>query len=97
MVVADLVWPPSLKSFALSIADLLPEHFADLADGCFGSRDERHIGEAVDQLVIRFLKNRHLRGRKFFGVGVTLVAQGVEAGGDDDRRWMAREIFGAQR
>ena len=97
MVVADLVWPPSLKSFALSIADLLSEHCADLADGFFGRRDERHIGEAVDQLVIRLVENRHIRGRKFFGVGVALVAQGVEAGGDDDRRRMAREIFGAQR
>ena len=70
----------------------------DLADGGVAGRaDRRHAAETVQHPFEALQHDRHARLPQRVGIGFAFVAQRIEAGGDDQRRRSAGEVFGEQR
>ena len=80
--------------FAATAKRSAPQRRDDLADGGVAGRaDRRHAAEAVQHPVEALQHDRHVRLPQRVGIGLAFVAQGIEAGGDDQRRREAGEVF----
>src|SRR5205085_9618209 len=78
--------------------DGLAHQAGDLAAGAVGlGHRGGEGGEAVGHRVVATIEHRDLGGPQLASVGLALVDQGIETGGDDDRGSQARQVLALDR